>query len=50
MGILCVCLGEGDTTPTTTSLDGKFAGVLCSACIVSSKTSHFFLTCKQKKD
>lgn len=21
--ILCVCLGEGDTTPTTTSLDGK---------------------------
>jgi len=23
MDISCVCLGEGDTTPTTTSLDGK---------------------------
>lgn len=25
MVAFCVSLGEGDTTPTTTSLDGKFA-------------------------
>lgn len=46
MAILCVCLGEGDTTPTTTSLDGKFVYELCNARL-SSKSRHFFTIEKQ---